>query len=166
MIVLLNMAVMGTSGQDAPTPQRKEISETEKHFSGPVSFTPVPLPEDSTQLSPYFHPGDLLFQIGTTGGETGYLFSTRARGRYDYFDYSVVFGPDLVVKGVVVTRYRSDHGAAICRQQWLRQFAGYDGRPLQLGKEIDGISGGTLSASAMVTDMQRCHQLLKAWLPQ
>lgn len=164
LVVLLQTAAMWTSGQPAAVPERKVIRETEKHFSGPISFTPVPLPEDSSGLSLCFHPGDLLFRIETSGGETGYLLSTRAKGRYDYFDYSVIYGPELKVTGVVVTRYRSDHGAAISQRHWLRQFVGYDGRPIQLGKDIDGVSGGTLSATSMVADMQRCHQLLEAWL--
>ena len=164
IIALLGLPAMLVFGQHAPMPQRKEMREAEQYFNKPLSFVSVPCPEDSGRLSVLFHTGDQLFRIEAVDGGEGYLLSTRAMGRFDFFDYGVFYDDELVVRGVLVTRYRSDHGAAICQRKWLQQFNGYEGGPLTLGKDIDGVSGGTISASSMLTDMQRCHLLVKTWL--
>ena len=82
-------------------------------------------------------------------------------GRFEYFDYIVVFSPENKLLGVSVIQYRSDHGAGICQRNWLKQFKGYKGDRLEIGKDIDGVTGGTISASSMVSDIQRCHKLMK-----
>ena len=104
--------------------------------------------------------GDLLFEITEENENRGYVLSTEAKGRYDYFDYTVYYSKELVVKGLIVTVYRSTHGAAICQRKWLSQFKGYDGEKLTLGKEIDAISGATFSAESVVQDIQRCYSLM------
>ena len=39
---------------------------------------------------------------------------------------------------------------------WLNQFIGYDGtKTLRVGKEIDSISGATISAYGITTDIQQ-----------
>jgi Na+-translocating ferredoxin:NAD+ oxidoreductase RnfG subunit len=88
----------------------------------------------------------------------GYLLSTSAKGRYDYFDYTVAYATDFSVMGLSILVYRSSHGAAICQKGWLRQFEGYAGEEMTLGKEIDAVAGATLSATSLVKDMKRVHQ--------
>ena len=90
----------------------------------------------------------------------GYLLSTRALGRYDYFDYLLAFAPDFSVLGITITVYRSSHGAAICQKKWLSQFEAYAGEELTLGKEIDAVAGATISATSMVKDIKRCYHLM------
>lgn len=90
----------------------------------------------------------------------GYLLMTSAKGRYDYFDYIVAYAPDLSVLGLSILVYRSSHGAAICQKGWLGQFEGYAGEELTLGKDIDAVAGATISATSIVKDMKRTHQLM------
>ena len=112
----------------------------------------------------HLHPCDCLYIIKIAGEIKGYLFSTRAKGRFDYFDYSIIYAGDLSVLEVFVTVYRSTHGAAICQKKWLSQFKGYRGDPLKLGSDIDAVSGGTLSATSLVSDIQRCHLFMSGWI--
>lgn len=125
-----------------------------------------PIPEQVILPDPVLYPsgilleGDQLLRISQEGEVKGYMLRTSAKGRYDYFDYDVFYTSALVVEGVMVTVYRSTHGAAICQKKWLSQFKGYAGGELKLGKEIDAISGATFSATSMVDDMQRCFQLM------
>ncbi len=104
--------------------------------------------------------GDRIFLLRWQEQILGYLFSTRAMGRYEYFDYSILFSADVTVMGLTVTAYRSSHGAAICQKKWLDQFKGYRGEELILGKQIDGIAGATISANSLLTDIRRAHQLI------
>ena len=57
---------------------------------------------------------------------------------------------------VRVIRYREQHGGAVQNLKWLEQFKGMDvDIPLKLGDQIDGITGATLSSSAMTKGVRR-----------
>jgi hypothetical protein len=143
---------------------KREFKEVSRHFEGSVKLIQLQWPEYPETDTVYHHAGDCLLRVVESGLESGYVVKTRARGRFDYFDYLVIFSPEAKVLGVAVTRYRSDHGAGICQRSWLEQFKGYSGGRLLLGKDIDGVSGGTISASSLVNDMQRCHRLVEPML--
>lgn len=73
----------------------------------------------------------------------------------EYFDYFVLFDSRKTVKLVRVFNYEATHGQEVTIKKWLDQFVGYDGAtPLRVGKEIDGISGATISVSAIVSDVK------------
>lgn len=146
--------------QDQHTLSKKEMKELSRVFEGEFLVNEVILADFSTSTGQILREGDLLFKITEENETRGYVLSTEAKGRYDYFDYSVYFSEELVVKGLIVTVYRSTHGAAICQKKWLSQFNGYDGEELNLGKEIDAISGATFSAESIVQDIQRCFALM------
>lgn len=142
------------------TLSKKEMKEVFRIFEGEVEVGEVILADFSTSTGEMLREGDLIFEITEENENRGYVLSTEAKGRYDYFDYSVYYSEELVVKGVIVTVYRSTHGAAICQRKWLSQFNGYDGEKLTLGRQIDAISGATFSAESMVQDIQRCYVLM------
>lgn len=104
--------------------------------------------------------GDRLYLLRQEDVLSGYMLSTRALGRYDYFDYLLAYAPDLSVSGLTITVYRSSHGAAICQRKWLSQFEAYAGEELTLGKEIDAVAGATISATSLVEDVKRCYQIM------
>jgi hypothetical protein len=141
---------------------KRELKAIHKSFGETVEIVPALSAADSTFENEHYHPGDCLYHIHDQEEVRGYLLSTSAKGRYDYFDYSVIFSHDQIVRKVIVTVYRSTHGAAICQKNWLSQFEGYKGGPLQLGKDIDAVSGGTMSASSLVRDIERTHLLLSS----
>jgi Na+-translocating ferredoxin:NAD+ oxidoreductase RnfG subunit len=118
------------------------------------------LPEQNSVNAVPFLDGDRIYLLRQQDIVLGYLLSTRAMGRYDYFDYLLAFAPDFSVLGITITVYRSSHGAAICQKKWLSQFEAYGGEELTLGKDIDAVAGATISATAMVKDMKRCYQLM------
>ena len=155
------LALLSTAmAQDQRNLSKKEMKELSRVFEGELMVSEVILADFSTLTGQILRGGDLLFKITEENENRGYVLSTEAKGRYDYFDYSVYFSEELVVKGLIVTVYRSTHGAAICQKKWLSQFNGYDGGDLNLGKEIDAISGATFSAEAIVKDIQRCFALM------
>jgi len=114
----------------------------------------------ATEITESLQDGDRAFLLRNQDLVLGYLLSTRAMGRYEYFDYLLAFAPDFSVLGLTITVYRSSHGAAICQKKWLSQFEAYAGEELTLGKDIDAVAGATISATAMVNDMKRCYQLM------
>lgn len=107
-------------------------------------------------------PGIVIYDIMHDDSVSGYIVATSARGRYDYFDYLVIYNTELVVEKIRVFEYRSDHGYEICSKKWLRQFENNSGCNIQYGQEIDAISGATISASSITEDLSfLCDYLSK-----
>lgn len=80
----------------------------------------------------------------------------------EYFDYLIVFGPNLSVQQVKVYNYQATHGQEVTNKGWLKQFQGYNGgRSLTIGKNIDAISGATVSVNGITNDIQEKTRLLK-----
>lgn len=108
-------------------------------------------------------PGMVLYDIVQGGKIKGYVIATSARGRHEYFDYLVIYDTALIIQKIRVFEYRSDHGYEICNKKWLKQFEGKPGCGLQYGKDIDGISGATYSASSLTRDVSHwCEYLANA----
>ena len=149
-----------TLSQDNTQLAKKEQKFAFKIFEGEPSAEALNIPDRDTAKEGSSMDGDRAYLMKQQDAGIGYLLSTRAKGRYDYFDYIVAYAPDLSVLGLTVLVYRSAHGAAICQKGWLGQFEGYAGEELTLGKEIDAVAGATISATSMVKDMKRTHQLM------
>lgn len=162
LVILLTwpIFVSPARAQDECKPHKRVVKAIQKLFGENLVMAQMGSATDLARESEYFQAGDCLYMLTELDVIRGYLLSTRAKGRFEYFDYSVLFSSDGIVLQVLVTVYRSTYGAAISQKNWLSQFAGYMGGPLELGQDIDAVSGGTLSASSLVKDIQRAHLLL------
>jgi hypothetical protein len=84
------------------------------------------------------------------------------QGASEYFDYFIFFDKAKVVRHVHIYNYQATHGHEISARGWLRQFFGYDGNKwLETGKDIDGISGATISVNGITNDICLKTQILK-----
>ncbi len=80
----------------------------------------------------------------------------------EYFDYYIFFDSAKTVKQVEVFNYQATHGYEITAKGWLKQFAGFSGKDsLVINKDIDGISGATISVYAITSDIQEKTRMLK-----
>jgi hypothetical protein len=79
----------------------------------------------------------------------GYARFESGMGRYEPFDFVVLYDPNRIIRQVEILVYRSDHGFEIMNKRWLAQFQGTHGCGLIYGKDIDAISGATLSAASL-----------------
>lgn len=73
--------------------------------------------------------------------------------RYDHFYYMTVFNINHTIMKVVVLDYQSDHGYEICSKNWLKQFIGNKGKSFEYDKNVDAISGATVSVNGIIDDM-------------
>jgi len=81
----------------------------------------------------------------------------------EYFDYFIFFDESKTVKLVEVYNYAATHGYEITAKGWLKQFVGFSGKyTLEVDKDIDGISGATVSVFAITGDVQQKTKLLKS----
>ena len=91
----------------------------------------------------------------------GYLVLTASMGRYESFDYMVVYDLELTVKEIDVLNYTSSHGGEVASKKWLKQFVGYNGKHLKYGTDIEAITGATYSAGSLTKDLESITNLLK-----
>ena len=81
----------------------------------------------------------------------------------EYFDYYIFFDSSKTVKLVEVYNYAATHGYEITAKGWLKQFIGFsDKDTLVVNKDIDGISGATVSVFAITADVQQKTKLLQS----
>ena len=85
-----------------------------------------------------------------------------APGNPEYFDYFMLFDSQKTVQFVKVFNYQATHGHEITAKGWLKQFVGHDSsKSLQVDKNIDAISGATISAHTITHDIEAKTALLK-----
>ena len=80
----------------------------------------------------------------------GFIVEAQVTSRSGPFEIRVILDHRLKVKQAVVTSYRHSRGRAVCSPSFTRQFRGKGpADPIELGKDIDAITGATLSSRAM-----------------
>ena len=85
---------------------------------------------------------------------------------FEYFDYFILFDKTLSVKKIRVYNYQATHGHEVSGKGWLKQFIGYQGEEkLEYGKNIDSISGATISANAITYNVQESCRYLDLLKP-
>ncbi len=95
------------------------------------------------------------------GGCSSSGISTPQNLDSEYFDYYIFFDAAKTVKQVEVYNYEATHGYEITAKGWLKQFIGFaDKDTLVVNKNIDGITGATVSVYAITSDIQQKTKIL------
>ena len=72
----------------------------------------------------------------------------------EYFDYFIIYDQNKSVKVVRIFNYQATHGHEVTAKGWLKQFCGYNtSRTLEVNKNVDAISGATVSVYAITDDV-------------
>lgn len=83
-------------------------------------------------------------------------------GESEYFDYFILYDKNKTVQLVKVFNYQATHGQEVTSNGWLKQFVGHKpNQPLEVNKNIDAISGATISVYAITFDVEMKTELLK-----
>ncbi len=84
---------------------------------------------------------------------------------YEFFDYFILFDASAKVLSVRIYNYEATHGQEITVKKWLNQFIGYNGsEELTVGKNIDAVSGATISVYSITDNISLKTQRLKRYL--
>jgi Na+-translocating ferredoxin:NAD+ oxidoreductase RnfG subunit len=103
-----------------------------------------------------------LFKLSSENGYEGFYAIETAMGRFDDFVYVIFFEMDLTVKLVRVVEYGEEHGVEITHKQWLKQFIGKTPEDnLRFSKNIDAISGATISGKSITESINNMLQKVK-----
>jgi electron transport complex protein RnfG len=108
--------------------------------------------------------GEYIFYVAHSGQDIdGYGLFDRQIGQHEYIDFAIFFDPEGRVTRVEVVAYREPYGDAIRSQRFREQFIGKAADSgFKPGKDIDIVSGATLSARAMAKAVQRATVLLRS----
>jgi hypothetical protein len=80
-------------------------------------------------------------------GDAGTIFVLDLMGQNAPITFGVGITPDGVVRGVELVAYRESRGEEIRAPRFLRQLTGKRlADPLKLGKDVDAITGATISS--------------------
>ncbi|MBK3517764.1 FMN-binding protein [Carboxylicivirga marina] len=87
-------------------------------------------------------------------------------GDSEYFDYMMLFNKKAEVVLVKIFNYQATHGHEVTAKGWLKQFIGYDTHEakLEVGRNIDSISGATISVNGITEDVSHKTKLFESYL--
>ena len=99
--------------------------------------------------------------IGTSG-ISGYSVDSKVVSRSGPFKIRTLLDPQLYVKQVTVISYPWDRGRDVCKRAFTSQFEGKGPEdPIQIGKDIDAMTGATISCHVMTEGVRDTIKFLK-----
>lgn len=91
----------------------------------------------------------------------GYAILDNTMGKVKPITFLVIFNIDLSIKEVEIIKYREQHGGSIDDPNWLSQFNNKNiNSDLELNKNIDGISGATISVKSIINGVKLLLNLI------
>lgn len=105
---------------------------------------------------------DTIFRLIQKEGQmVGYLVISSAMGRFEEFDFMIVYNADLTLIDLNILVYRSEYGYQVSSRGWLKQFLHHPaGTNYIYGQNIDAISGATFSGKSLTSDITRLNMLV------
>lgn len=159
LVLAIMMPGQGDLSKRAYKKSHKELTKT---FGDSLRTSQVPL-ADSIRKT-YQMQENSVFRVSDEEKESIMILAT-AKGRYDHFEFMVLFDKELNISIVKILIYRSNHGYEITNRKWLEQFY-KESKPYRYGKNIDAISGATLSGKAITQKMNELTKAVKLILKQ
>lgn len=112
-----------------------------------------------------------FYRINCKNSEYKYLYkgkvdtyrsnSSSQSNSAEFFEYIILYDAKKIIKKIKITNYSASHGEMISSAGWLKNFIGYQpGKTLEIGKQVDAISGATLSVNKITFDIKQKSYLL------
>lgn len=116
--------------------------------------------QSSADFKEVLSPGPYTFYVGrdASGTASVYILILEQYWRTCYHKYAIGIEPDGKIKDVVIVELNCRFAYPINRKPFLKQFKGKQAQPgkkvpVEIGEDVDGVSGATLSSvtTAIVT---------------
>ena len=86
----------------------------------------------------------------------GWFILDKVIGKHEFITYAAALDEKGAVKDVEILEYNEAYGGQVREARWLAQFIGKtDDAHLKLGKDVNNISGATLSSKHMTDGIRR-----------
>lgn len=94
------------------------------------------------------------------GVVVGYVLVDEQKGQHEPITFAVVLSPEAVVLRQEVVVYRERYGHEVTDPRFRAQFVGKTAAdPLRPGRDVEVVSGATISSVAMATGVKRAAAL-------
>jgi Na+-translocating ferredoxin:NAD+ oxidoreductase RnfG subunit len=88
--------------------------------------------------------------------DNGYFFVDAVIGKHDLITYAVALDADGKIRQTEILEYREAYGGEVRNARWRAQFTGRKhGDPVSIGRDIQNISGATLSCEHVTDGIRR-----------
>lgn len=149
-VVALCVGVRPASAQLAPA--KKVAASLERIFGSSLRIDSVTA---DTAVVLRVHSGNTLL---------GYATVRNAMGKDQPITCLVAVDTALALLDVDILVYREPYGGEVAYEPWRRQFRGKrPGDGLEVGREIRGISGATISVNSVTAGIRRALADLAGW---
>jgi hypothetical protein len=138
-----------------PEISKKFTKELSKHYTIEKVET-----QEIKELS---NSSDRFFNVFNGDQHLGIVVLTAAKGRYDTFEYMIIYDLKLDIELIKILVYRSDYGSEITAKRWLSQFYNKGNDNLKYGSDIQAISGATFSALSLTKNINRINKILEEY---
>ena len=108
-----------------------------------------------------FYKDKLYYWTITEGDSTkAYAFLDNVIGKSMPITFMVILNIDGEIENVNVIKYREAYGSEVGSKSWLQQFINFNNNSdYNIGKDIDGISGATISVKSISKGMKKITTL-------
>ncbi|MBU1100188.1 MAG: FMN-binding protein [Bacteroidetes bacterium] len=101
-----------------------------------------------------------VWKIDHKDHTTHYAVLDNVMGKTQPITFLVIFDSRGMITNSSVVKYREQHGGGVKEAHWLDQFIGLNGlSEFELGKNIDSISGATISSRSMTLGIRKLSLL-------
>ena len=95
----------------------------------------------------------------------GLAILDNVKGKSQPITYAVFFDETGIVSQSHIIKYREPIGGEISHKYWLNQFWGKSSNSeYEVGTDVDGISGATISVNAVTRGIHRCTFIAEYWI--
>lgn len=96
------------------------------------------------------------FEVLAGSRRAGTLYIDRVYGKHEFITYAVALDASGAVRGIEIMDYRESYGDEVRLPRWRAQFQGRRaGQPLEINRQIQNISGATLSCVHITEGVRR-----------
>ena len=150
-LVLLTLAGAVPAGAQAPAPA-KVAGSVRRLFGTGVRI-------DSLHADTA-----LVLRLARNDSLLGFARVGNVKGKDQPITWLVAVDPALRLRDVDILVYREPYGGEVAYEAWRRQFRGKGpDAPLAVGRDIQGISGATISVNAVTLAVRRTMADFAAW---
>tara|TARA_Y100001960_G_C14689193_1_gene835469 strand:+ start:530 stop:1066 length:537 start_codon:yes stop_codon:yes gene_type:complete len=135
----------------------QEIQITDHQFSIPKKIKK----NIQNHIKQKFYRDKVYYWVININGIQHYAILDNTIGKTMPITFLVIFNENQEVVHSEIIKYREGYGGEISGQKWLSQFVGMQNDSLfKFGKEIDGITGATISVKSFTKGISKLSLLL------
>jgi len=94
--------------------------------------------------------------------QLGYFAVSQGEGRFETFDFLVIYDLNKQIQKVKILLYCSTYGYEIGSKRWLRQFKDHEiNHQFKYNDDIQAISGATVSGRGLTKSVNRLNKIIE-----